>query len=371
MQKVKTITPMDSSRPPASPLAEQGAKRPLGFGYQGADATATPGTNTLQSDPAVLKTLQKYFGFGVFRSGQQEIIEAALAGRDTAVFWATGSGKSICYQLPALHLGRTVVVVSPLISLMVDQVTKFNATAGASGGPRACLLGSAQVDPKVEGDAARGLYQLVYVTPEKLASSFLDRLKILHAEGGLGLLAVDEAHCISEWGHDFRPAYRQIKNVRQVIPGLPIMTLTATAVPRVQNDIIQQLGMINPEVSLNSFDRPNLKLTCTRKQSKAVDLARIAQSCAEGGSTIVYVPTQAETDAVAQYLSERLQATGVTVSSYHGGKYGPDREAAHMDFLSGRAQVIVATVAFGMGIDKPDIRRIVHFGPPKTVEEYY
>jgi len=324
------------------------------------------------ANPAVLKTLSDYFGFGVFRAGQQEVIEAALAGRDTAVFWATGSGKSICYQMPALHLGKTVVVVSPLISLMQDQVRKFNATAGAApGGPRACFLGSAQRDPKVEDDAGKGRYQLVYVTPEKLGGSLLDRLKVLHAAGGLALLAVDEAHCISEWGHDFRPAFRQIKTVRQIIPGLPIMSLTATAVPRVQSDILEQLGMNNPTVSKNSVDRPNLRLSFTRKQNKQTDLARVAKLAAEGGSTIVYVPTQAETDFVASFLTERLQPTGVQVRSYHGGKYGPDREEAHFDFLSGKAQVIVATVAFGMGIDKPDIRRIIHYGPPKTVEEYF
>lgn len=364
---------VENSRPPASPhgipASPEGVKRPLGFGYQGKDPSSL---SQVASDPAVVKTLCDYFGFSNFRAGQQAVIEAALAGQDTAVFWATGSGKSICYQLPALHLGRTVVVVSPLISLMLDQVTKFNATAGAApGAPRACFLGSAQNDPSVEGDAMRGLYQLVYVTPEKLGTSLLDRLKVLHAEGGLALLAVDEAHCISEWGHDFRPAYRQIKNVREVIPGLPIMSLTATAVPRVQNDILKQLGMTNPVVSKNSVDRPNLRLVCTRKQNKQADLARIAKLVAEGGSTIVYVPTQSETDMVAMFLSENLRALGVEVRSYHGGKYGPDREAAHFDFLSGRAQVIVATVAFGMGIDKPDIRRIVHYGPPKTVEEYF
>lgn len=256
---------------------------------------------------------------------------------------------------------------------MVDQVTKFNATAGAApNGPRACFLGSGQVDPNVERDAMHGVYRLVYATPEKLTgSSFLDRLKALHAKGGLALLAVDEAHCISEWGHDFRPSFRELRSVRQTLPDLPIMSLTATAVPRVQEDILQQLGMRSPEVSRNSFDRPNLRLVCTRKQTKQVDLARIAMLTLGGGSTIVYTPTQGETDTVATFLAERLQEKGFQVCSYHGGKCGPVREAAHFDFLSGRAQVIVATVAFGMGIDKPDVRRIVHYGPPKTVEEYF
>jgi ATP-dependent DNA helicase RecQ/Werner syndrome ATP-dependent helicase len=356
----------------------QGLKRPLGFGYQGVDPSQSPSSGTVEHSPVplgVLKTLQNYFGFNAFRAEQQQVIQEAIAGRDTAVFWATGSGKSMCYQIPALHLGKIVVVVSPLISLMVDQVAKFNATAGAAqDGPRACFLGSAQVDPQVESDALRGCYKLVYVTPEKLATSFLDRLKTLHQNGGIAMLAIDEAHCISEWGHDFRPTYREVSRARVELPGLPVMALTATAVPRVQEDILAQLGMKNPVISRSSFDRPNLRLACTRKQTRALDFNKIATMIIEGGgSTIVYVPTQGDTDTVATFLSDhhRLQSAGIQVRSYHAGKYAPDREAAHLDFLSGRAQVIVATVAFGMGIDKPDIRRIVHYGPPKTVEEYF
>jgi ATP-dependent DNA helicase RecQ/Werner syndrome ATP-dependent helicase len=345
----------------------QGVKRQLAMGFQGTQLKCET-----VDDPDLSKTLHHFFGHSDFKPGQREVIEAALAGRDTVVFWATGSGKSICYQMTALYSGKTVVVVSPLISLMTDQVHKFNATAGAAkGGPRAVFLGSAQADRNVETEAMRGCYQLVYVTPEKLCGGLLDRLKVLRSEGKLALIAVDEAHCISEWGHDFRPAYRTIKQVREVIPDVPLMALTATAVPRVQTDIVQQLSLASPTISRSSFDRPNLVLTCTRKTNKHADLTRIEKLIAEGGATIVYVPTQAETESVAGFLRDRLGSKDIRVDCYHGGRYMLDREKAHTDFLSGRIQVIVATVAFGMGIDKPDIRRIVHYGPPKTVEEYY
>eukprot|EP00930_Biecheleria_cincta_P039768 TRINITY_DN27305_c0_g2_i1.p1 TRINITY_DN27305_c0_g2~~TRINITY_DN27305_c0_g2_i1.p1 ORF type:complete len:919 (+),score=196.92 TRINITY_DN27305_c0_g2_i1:49-2805(+) len=318
--------------------------------------------------------LKKYFGHDRFRPRQQEVVQAAVQGRDCAVFWATGAGKSLCYQLPALQTGKTVIVVSPLVSLMQDQVVKFNATIGAAGdGHRACFLGSSQFDPQVQKDALQGKYRLVYVTPEKISSGFLGSLKSMHAAKQLALLAVDEAHCISEWGHDFRPSYRQLRSIRQELPGLPIMSLTATAVPRVRDDIIEQLDL-QPDklLSCSSFDRDNLALSCSRKTSKAKDLDRIAKEIAkDGGATIVYAPTQAEVDSLASFFSERLSATGVAVAAYHGGLAPGEREDAHLGFLSGKMKVIVATVAFGMGIDKSDIRRIVHYGPPKTVEEYF
>jgi len=328
------------------------------------------------SDEMVEKTLRDRFGFDAFRGQQLPVVQAALAGRDAAVFWATGAGKSLCYQMPALQTGRTVVVVSPLISLMHDQVAKFNATIGYGhtprSGPRACLLGTAQVDPSVEQDAIRGDYRLVYVTPEKLTTSLLARLGPLHQRGGLCLLAIDEAHCISEWGHDFRPAYRSLRSVRIALPGLPLMAVTATAVPRVQGDIIEQLGLSNPFVSKSSFDRPNLQISCLRKRGRQADLERLAHNIvADPSSTIVYVPTQGETETVAGFLAQKLKPSGIHVRGYHGGLHPADREDAHVAFLSGQVKIMVATLAFGMGIDKPDIRRIIHYGPPKTVEEYF
>eukprot|EP00929_Paragymnodinium_shiwhaense_P001356 TRINITY_DN101584_c0_g1_i1.p1 TRINITY_DN101584_c0_g1~~TRINITY_DN101584_c0_g1_i1.p1 ORF type:complete len:903 (-),score=223.70 TRINITY_DN101584_c0_g1_i1:336-3044(-) len=318
--------------------------------------------------------LKQYFGHEEFRPGQREVVQAAVAGKDVAVFWTTGAGKSLCYQLPALQQGKTVVVVSPLISLMQDQVTKFNATVGTcSGDHRACLLGSAQADPQVETDVVNGKYRLVYLTPEKLTGSFLGRLQNLHSRQGLSLLAVDEAHCISDWGHDFRPSFRELRKVRESLPQLPIMALTATAVDRVQTDIVQQLGLRSDTyIARSSFDRTNLKIACTRKTGQAADLQRIASRIAlERGATVVYTATQKEVDAVTHYLQERLAQDGIAVAGYHAGKSPAERSDAHFAFLSGKTQVIVATVAFGMGIDKPDIRRVIHYGPPKTVEEYF
>lgn len=318
--------------------------------------------------------LKKYFGHDNFRPGQHEVVQAAVQGRDCAVFWATGAGKSLCYQLPALQTGKTVIVVSPLVSLMQDQVIKFNATIGAAGdGHRACFLGSSQFDPQVQVDALQGKYRVVYVTPEKMSSGFLSNLKSMHAAKQLALLAVDEAHCISEWGHDFRPSYRKLREVRQELPGLPIMSLTATAVPRVREDIVEQLDLRpNKLLSCSSFDRENLALSSNRKVNRAKDLDRIAKKiAAEGGATIVYAPTQSEVESLASFFSERLSASSIAVAAYHGGMAPGEREDAHLGFLSGKMMVIVATVAFGMGIDKPDIRRIVHYGPPKTVEEYF
>lgn len=358
---------------------------PLGFGLGASPSStgslalgalgASPGSADQEEGGLEYVYLKDYFGHESFKPGQLEVVRAALAGRDVAVFWATGAGKSLCYQLPALQTGKTAIVVSPLISLMQDQVIKFNATIGAAeGGHRACFLGSAQADKEVEHRAARGEYRVVYMTPEKLTSGFLGRLTSLHADRRLALLAVDEAHCISEWGHDFRPSYRELRSIRSALPGLPVMVLTATAKPHVQADIIEQLALRRESMleSRTSFDRPNLQISCSRKVRRAADLGRIAEQVAKhGGATIVYAPTQGETEAVAAFLRDRLAPQGIIVAAYHGGKSQPEREAAHWDFLSGKAQVVAATLAFGMGIDKPDIRRVVHYGPPKTVEEYF
>ncbi|CAK0905164.1 unnamed protein product, partial [Prorocentrum cordatum] len=271
---------------------------------------------------------------------------------------------------PALQYWISIVV-TPLISLMMNQVSKFNATVGATdGAPRACFLGSMQVDRHMESEVLHGAYTMVYVTPEKLMSGFLERLGPLRDAGRLSLIAIDEAHCISEWGHDFRPEYRQLRSIREKLPGVPLVALTATASPEVQRDIIGQLCLRDPQVSLYTFDRPNLALACTRKQGKKADFKRIAEQVAGAGSTIVYVPTRDAADELAEFLAGALRPAGRTAASYHAGKGPVEREKAHLDFLSGRTDVLVATIAFGMGIDKPDIRRILHYGAPKTVEEY-
>lgn len=315
-------------------------------------------------------TLKEHFGYDSFRPGQREVALAALEHRDVAVFWTTGAGKSLCYQLPAVQSGKTVLVVSPLISLMQDQVHRFNATVGAQGRFQACFLGSAQTDPSIEAKALAGHFCLIYLTPEKLTGTGGDFLRKLPLQSLL-LVAIDEAHCISEWGHDFRPSYRNLHAIRETLPTIPLMTLTATASTRVQRDILQQLQLRDPLASHSSSYRPNLHLRCTRKTSKAADLLRIANDIeAHRGSTIVYAMTQSDAESVAGFLGEKL-APSLKVACYHGGLSMAAREDAHVAFLNGQVQVVVATVAFGMGIDKPDVRRIIHYGPPKTVEEYF
>ena len=354
-------------------------------------------------------TLERYFGFSAFREGQLEAISAlvgapssspAAAPRDVAVFWSTGSGKSLCYQIPPLHLGRIAVVVSPLISLMEDQVHKLN---GLLGTDLAVFLGSGQMDSMAEERAMAGEYSLVYVTPEKLCSgNFLDRLGRLHASGGGGgggggricLIAVDEAHCVSEWGVDFRPEYRRIGEAVRSHPALsqiPLLALTATAVPRVRDDILASLRMApDTRVIQQSFDRENLAIEVRRKPSTGgsyrtalrplvdellglVAGGSAASGSSGGASTIIYCPTKQAVDDISRHLSQQFAAAGSNVRAqpYHAGLDAASRTDAHTNFLVGRTQVVVATVAFGMGIDKPDTRRVVHWGAPKTVEEYY
>ena len=325
-------------------------------------------------------TLQTYFGYSNFRHGQREVCEAVLNGQDVSVFWATGSGKSLCYQIPALHTQKTVVVVSPLISLMNDQVTALNYkidlgdnTSSFMGRllPPATMLGTAG-NPADEEPALQGLFRLVYVTPEKImAGNFLERLGGLSREGKISLIAIDEAHCVSQWGPDFRPSFFDLKEIRNALPNVPLMALTATAVPRVKNDILTILQLRNPFVSTSSFDRANLRISVHRKTSMSSDLLKLVETLSKStsGSTIVYVPTTKETETVAGFLSSKL--TGVNIGFYHGSVPLDQRDRVHTGFLSGECHVVVATQAFGMGIDKPDIRRVVHYGSPKTFEEYY
>jgi len=326
------------------------------------------------------KTLQAFFGYGKFRHQQREACAAAMAGRDVCVYWATGSGKSLCYQIPAFHLEKTVVVVSPLISLMSDQVKTINSKIDL--GIKACYHNGRKLLPSTflgsagnhadEAPALLGLFRLVYVTPEKIAGgNFLDGLKNLARAGKLALIAVDEAHCVSQWGPDFRPSFFELKEIRNAMPNVPLMALTATAVPRVRGDIETILQLRDPFVSTSSFDRPNLKISVHRKADLSTDLLKLVETLSKqvSGSTLVYVPTTAETERVARFLSDKLP--GINVCFYHGSVNLERRDEVHTQFLSGEAQVVVATQAFGMGIDKPDIRRVVHYGAPKTFEEYY
>ena len=333
------------------------------------------------SDAQLAQDLQRFYGHDAFRPGQLDAVRAAAQGRDVCVFWATGEGKSLVYQLPALATGRVSLVVSPLVSLMMDQVKALNHNVGG-GREIACFLGSAQTDGSVEGRALGGEFRLVYVTPEKLYTSFLDRLQPLVEGGQVGMLAVDEAHCISEWGHDFRASYTQLGLFRSAYPSVPIVALTATAVPKVRASIVESLQLRSPFIASKTFDRPNLEIVVRRKvhgENMANHLAPLIKELAPaagggsaaGGSTVVYCATRREVEEVGAFLAMRLKAAGVRVEQYHAGFSPQRRQDTHYSFLSGRTQCVVATVAFGMGIDKPDIRRVVHVGPPKTVEEYY
>jgi len=319
-------------------------------------------------------SLEKYYGLR-FRPGQREVIEAALSGRDACVFWSTGSGKSLCYALTALHSNRVSVVVSPLISLMNDQCIGLNNTVGAvCERDVAVFLGSAQTDAHAERRVFEGEYKIVFVTPEKLTASsfFLDGLKRMAEKGAIGLLAIDEAHCISSWGHDFRPSYSQLKMLREALPKVPIMALTATAVSFVRRDIMNILQLRDPYVATNSVDRANLRISVTRKVDFGKDLDAMCEQIRERGKvvpTIVYCSTIAEVVTLCGALKQRLGDS--TVQMYHGSMANVDRQEAHMAFLTSRSPVIVATTAFGMGIDKGDVRRIIHHGAPKTMEEYY
>ena len=314
---------------------------------------------------------EKYYGFAP-SAAQASVHESFCAGRDSLVIWATGEGKSLCYQLPSLVTGKTVVVVSPLVSLMQDQVRGLNLKTGTAC---AAFLGSAQTDAHVERDAMSGKYLVVFVTPEKACGgSFLQSIKPLHDSGGLALVAVDEAHCVSEWGHDFRPSFRALSGLRSALPLVPIMALTATATPRVQADIVATLQLRNPHRSVGSLYRPNLFLSMQRKTGAAQDLAKLAQLLLRdtrgGGGAIVYLNSRAAVDEMADKNLPALLPSTVRVGKYHAGLSDADREAMHTKFLTGQVHVMCATVAFGMGIDKPDVRLICHFGAPSTLEGY-
>ena len=309
-------------------------------------------------------TLRRYFGYSNFRQGQKEVIQALLDGRDVQVLWATGAGKSLCYQIPALHIpNATALVVSPLISLMQDQCRKLNLKAADDNCDLATFLGSAQTDPSAEHKAWRGDYRLVYLTPEFLGS----RLAQIAQIPNLVLIAIDEAHCVSEWGHDFRKDYRQIgSRLRQqndsMLSQVPMVALTATAIPRVQRDIGDSLHLRDPLVALRTLDRPNLHISVQRKQPDS--LQQLAPLLTQ--STIIYAPTR----AAVEQITQTLQSLGVSVEAYHAG-LSSNRHAIHTRFVTGHIPVLCATVAFGMGIDKIDTRQIVHYGTPQTLEEYY
>lgn len=330
-------------------------------------------------EPLHLKTAKQFFGIDELLPFQRKIAEAALDGKDTCVYMATGSGKSLCFQLPAVVSGKVVIVVSPLISLMKEQVSKFNENAEKRGLKlKACFLGSGHEDPKrrqdVDKAAVAGEYNLVYVTPEKLIqhSGLLHRFRPLIRNGQVALLAVDEAHSISEWGGEFRPSYHEISFFREDYPDVPIMTLSAIKTPYVKDDIVEYLQLRDAEVVEGSAYRPNLLLKRSRPLPGRGDLPRIAEEISmDGERAIIYVHRRKEAEEVGAKLQELLADSNVSVSVYHAKIAQSVRNAAHSDFSAEGAHVMVATVAYGLGIDFPNVRRVYHLTAPALVERYY
>jgi len=307
--------------------------------------------------------LRRHFGYPDFRGVQPRAIRAVLAGRDVLVLMPTGGGKSLCFQIPALVLRGLTLVISPLISLMKDQVDALRRR-GIPATYINSTLGTAEVDARLAACAHGGM-KLLYVAPERFDSAdFRRRLRAFE----IRLLAVDESHCISEWGHDFRPSYRRLGAVRSDL-GCPCIALTATATPAVREDILAQLGLRRPVVLTGGFDRANLSwhVIATRNEAeKDRALLRLLRKPRDGVA-VVYAPTRRKVDALADLINH----TGIRASGYHAGASAADRHRLQEDFMRGDTPVIVATSAFGMGIDKPDVRLVVHHAMPATLESYY
>jgi len=305
--------------------------------------------------------LKKYFGYEEFRPGQEEIIQHVLAGKDALVIMPTGGGKSLCFQLPALQLDGVTLVVSPLISLMKDQVDTLNA-AGVPAAFINSTLQPAQI-ADIQSEALAGRLKIIYVAPERFAvQSFMNFLNQL----SVSLIAVDEAHCISEWGHDFRPSYRNLHALRQRFSDVPVMALTATATEQVRVDIAKQLGLAGGRIFISSFDRPNLSYSIWPKKKSFPKMVGLLKAY-ENESAIIYCSSRKNTEKLALQFRER----GISARAYHAGLETSERHEVQDQFTRDEIQVVVATVAFGMGIDKPDVRLVMHYDLPKTVESYY
>ena len=310
------------------------------------------------------EALKTYFGFDEFKGEQEKAIQSVLDGRDTFVIMPTGGGKSMCYQLPALMMDGVALVISPLIALMKNQV---DAIRGHHEDKRVAhflnsSLARAEAE-RVKMDVAEGWTKLLYVAPESLTKAenieFLKSVRI-------SFVAVDEAHCISEWGHDFRTAYRRIKPIIKGIADVPIMALTATATPKVQQDIQKNLNMVDAVVLKASFNRDNLFYEVRPKKDA---LKQIVRHCLQnaGKSGIIYCLSRKKVEQIAETLS----VNGIKALPYHAGMDSAQRSRIQDQFLMQDVDVIVATIAFGMGIDKPDVRYVIHYDMPKSLESYY
>jgi ATP-dependent DNA helicase RecQ len=305
--------------------------------------------------------LKKYWGYTAFLPHQKEVIESLLEGQDTIAIMATGGGKSLCYQLPALCLDGLTIVISPLISLMKDQVDDLNAR----GIPAAAYNSSLEYNDrkKIETDLKNNRIRLLFISPEKcMQPDFLDFLK----KSLVCLFAIDEAHCISEWGHNFRPEYRQLSALKKHFPSVPLIALTATAIPAVRKDISQQLGLSEPREFVGSFNRKNLQYRVLPKKDAVNTLLTYVRQHRDD-SGIIYCLSKKETED----LAERLRKSGFKALAYHAGLSKKVREKVQDEFIHDNVNIVCATIAFGMGIDKPDVRFVIHYDVPKSVESYF
>ena len=318
---------------------------------------------TTSAHPQALDLLKQYFGYSHFRGQQAEIIQQALEGNDCMVLMPTGGGKSMCYQIPALLKEGITLVVSPLISLMKDQVDTLR-----SNGIEAAFMNSSLSQEQENEIAARcfhGKLKLLYMAPEKVISS----LDSLISKLPLSFIAIDEAHCVSQWGHDFRPEYKELYKLRQVLPNIPIMALTATADKITRVDIVNLLGLHNPQQFVSSFDRPNLSLAVKpglNKKEKIKDISTFIQQDTNPCG-IIYCTSRATTESIALELVQ----LGIKAKAYHAGLSNEERNSVQEAFIKDDIEVVCATIAFGMGIDKSNVRFVVHYNLPKSIESYY
>lgn len=311
--------------------------------------------------PTALSVLKSVFGYQSFRKGQEEVINAALNGQDALVVMATGNGKSLCYQIPALCFDGLTLVISPLISLMKDQVDQLQAN-----GIEADFLNSSQTleqQQQVQNKLISGQLKLLYVSPEKvMTNSFFQ----LISYSKVSFIAIDEAHCISQWGHDFRPEYTQLGGLKASFPDAPIMALTATADYATRQDILSHLNLENPHKYIGSFDRPNIRYTLEEKYKTMEQLTRFVLA-QKGKSGIIYCNSRNKVERIA----ESLRNKGVSATAYHAGMETARRDRVQQDFQRDNVQVVVATIAFGMGINKSNVRFVAHFDLPRSIESYY